>query len=163
MAEIICSAPMKRDVDRCYLAIVVLLMLVLPLASLLIETREPGLALVGKWWTFWAIGVRLFTAGLRQVAKPAFTAEVIFHATSADSHVVVRELGIANLCIGALGIASLWLPGWRPAAAFIGLLFFGAAGVLHAIKRPAGGNEWVAMLSDLWVAAIAAIYLASLV
>jgi len=154
---------MKRDVDRCYLAIVVLLMLVLPLASLLIETREPGLALVGKWWTFWAIGVRLFTAGLRQVAKPAFTAEVIFHATSADSHVVVRELGIANLCIGALGIASLWLPGWRPAAAFIGLLFFGAAGVLHAIKRPAGGNEWVAMLSDLWVAAIAAIYLASLV
>jgi hypothetical protein len=149
--------------DRSYLAIVVLLMLVLPLASLLIETREPGLALVGKWWTFWAIGVRLFTAGLRQVAKPAFTAEVIFHATSADSHVVVRELGIANLCIGALGIASLWLPGWRPAAAFVGLLFFGAAGVLHAITRPAGGNEWVAMLSDLWVAAIAAIYLASLV
>jgi hypothetical protein len=41
---------MKRDVDRSYLAIVVLLMLVLPLASLLIETREPGLALVGKWW-----------------------------------------------------------------------------------------------------------------
>lgn len=107
--------------------------------------------------------MRLFTAGLRQVAKPAFTAEVIFHATSADSHVVVRELGIANLCIGALGIASLWLPGWRPEAAFVGLLFFGAAGVLHAIKRPAGGNEWVAMLSDLWVAAIAAIYLASLV
>jgi hypothetical protein len=90
---------MKRDVDRSYLAIVVLLMLVLPLASLLIETREPGLALVGKWWNFWVIGVRLFTA------------EVIFHATSADSHVVVRELGIANLCIGALGIASLWLPG----------------------------------------------------
>jgi hypothetical protein len=72
---------MKRDVDRSYLAIVVLLMLVLPLASLLIETREPGLVLVGKWWNFWAIGVRLFTAGLRQVAKPAFTAEVIFHAT----------------------------------------------------------------------------------
>ena len=47
---------MKRDVDRSYLAIVVLLMLVLPLASLLIETREPGLALVGKWWNFWAIG-----------------------------------------------------------------------------------------------------------
>ena len=31
-------------------------------------------------------------------------------------------------------------------------------GVLHAIKRPAGGNEWGAILSDLWVAAIAAIY-----
>jgi hypothetical protein len=77
---------MKRDVDRSYLAIVVLLMLVLPLASLLIETREPGLVLVGKWWNFWAIGVRLFTAGLRQVAKPAFTAEVIFHATCKYSH-----------------------------------------------------------------------------
>ena len=41
-----------------------LLVLVLPLASLLVESRSPDLALVGKWWTFWAIGVRLFTAGL---------------------------------------------------------------------------------------------------
>jgi hypothetical protein len=103
---------MKRDVDRSYLAIVVLLMLVLPLASLLIETREPGLALVGKWWTFWAIGVRLFTAGLRQVAKPAFTAEVIFHATSADSHVVVRELGIA-CAYGSSMAPACMAGGWR--------------------------------------------------
>ena len=73
MAEIICSPPMKRDVDRCYLAIVVLLMLVLPLASLLIETREPGLALVGKWWTFWAIGVRLPRGGFRTIA-PSYQA-----------------------------------------------------------------------------------------
>ncbi|UQA60428.1 hypothetical protein [Polyangium aurulentum] len=64
---------MKRDVDRYYLAIVVLLMLVLPLASLLIETREPGLALVGKWWTFWAIGVRLPRDGFRTIA-PSYQA-----------------------------------------------------------------------------------------
>ena len=87
---------MKRDVVRSHLAIVVLLVLVPPPASLLAETREPGLALVGRWWTFWAIGVRRFTSGLRQAAKPACTAEVIFHATSAGSHVVVHELGITG-------------------------------------------------------------------
>lgn len=38
---------MRQGVDRSYLAIVTVLMLVLPLVSLLIETREPSLALVG--------------------------------------------------------------------------------------------------------------------
>ena len=30
--------------------------------------------LVGKWFVFWAVGARLFIAGIRQVIQPAFTA-----------------------------------------------------------------------------------------
>ena len=58
-----------------YLA-VVLLMGVLPIASVLAEiafshseTRLP--IFIGKWFVFWAVGVRLLLAGLRQIVNPA--------------------------------------------------------------------------------------------
>ncbi len=59
-----------------YIAIVALLTVVLPLGSALVEHALPGaapfLALVGKWFVFWAAGVRLVLAGVRQ----AFSARV---------------------------------------------------------------------------------------
>jgi hypothetical protein len=33
--------------------------------------------LLGRWFVFWAVGVRLLTAGIRQIAQPRFTAETI--------------------------------------------------------------------------------------
>jgi hypothetical protein len=66
-----------------YLAAVILLMLVLPAASVAIEAlRTPGaadlMALIGKWFTFWAVGARLFIAGVMQGFRPQFTAQSIF-------------------------------------------------------------------------------------
>src|SRR5580704_13096795 len=119
-------------ISKMYLYVVLLLMFCLPIASVLIEyyVGHPAMgltALVGKWFTFWAVGVRLFTAGIKQVKDPAFTAKDIFHIDNVESQVIVRELGIANICMGSIGIISVFIPGWRMAAAFVGGLYMGIA------------------------------------
>jgi hypothetical protein len=146
-----------------YLISVLLFMLILPVASILIQWQvskaEIGWPLIGKWFVFWSVGIRLFIAGLRQATKPAFTAKEIFHMTGDESYVVIRELGFANLCFGTLGILSLFKPEWRPAAAIAGGLYFGLAGVQHLFKKPDSRNELIAMVSDIYIFLILALYL----
>ncbi len=152
-----------RRINKFYLSTVLLLMLVLPVVSILIDRHyQPNgslIALTGKWFVFWAIGMRLFTAGIRQVAKPAFTLQQIFHIQSTGAQAVVKELGFANICFGLAAILSLFIPGWRPAAAFAGGLYLGIAGINHLIKKPASLNEVIAMISDLFVFVVIGVYL----
>ena len=138
-------------------------MLILPSISVLIEYHSSVTitGLIGKWFTFWAIGLRLLTAGIRQVVKPAFTAKDIFHLDGEDALVIVRELGYANICLGATAIISLFVPEWRIAAAFAGGLYMGIAGINHIIKRPETPNEVLAMISDIFIMAIMGIYIIS--
>ena len=116
-----------------YLPATVLLMLVLPLLSVSAQTSMlPDAAalmgLVGKWFTFWGVGVRLFLAGLHQVFRPNFTAEDVFGIGDPAAHGLVREIGFGNLAIGTLGILSLFVPDFLLPAAIVGGLFFGLAG-----------------------------------
>ena len=95
-----------------YLAAVVALLLVLPVGSVAVEKLALGsaaslIALAGKWWTFWAAGVRLFVAGLTQAIHPRFTSERIFGFKTEEPLVAFRELGFANLAMGTLGLGSL--------------------------------------------------------
>jgi hypothetical protein len=76
-------------------------MLVLPVASILIEFIAAGSSrlhpvLVSKWFVFWAVGVRLLLAGLRQMVQPGFTARTVLGLKSEESSFVVRELGFAT-------------------------------------------------------------------
>jgi len=156
----------RGRLDRSYVTIVVVLMLVLPGGSTVIELVHRGsaadaIAVVGKWFGFWAIGVRLLTAGVRQVLRPSFTAEAIFHVSSPECLPIVRELGFANFCLGTGAVVSLFAPSWRLGAVCVGGLYFAIAGIQHVIKKPAGPNEVVAMASDLLIAAIAAAYVVS--
>ena len=156
----------KAKISRGYLGSLLLLMLILPAVSVWVDyvpyPGTPFMMLIGKWFVFWAVGVRLFSAGLRQAAKPLFTLRDIFHVQDPSGQVVVRELGFANICFGLLGILSLFIPGWRPAAAFTGGLYMGIAGVYHIIKKPETPNEVVAMVSDIYILVVMAAYLASL-
>jgi hypothetical protein len=134
---------------------------VFPVISIWIDSGYQNIfsiILIGKWFVFWAIGIRLFTAGLRQAAKPAFTAKDIFHIDSIESHIIIRELGFANICFGLLGILSLFVPEWRTAAAFTGGMYMGIAGVYHIIKKPASPNEVIAMVSDIFIFLVMAGY-----
>jgi hypothetical protein len=155
----------NEKISRGYLVSLLLLMLVLPAVSVWVDyVPYPGLAfmpLVGKWFVFWAVGVRLFAAGLRQVAKPLFTLQQIFHIQEPSGQVVVRELGFANICFGLIGMLALFIPPWRPAAAFAGGLYMGIAGVYHLVKKTESLNEVVAMVSDIYILLIMAAYLAS--
>lgn len=141
-----------------YYTIVVLLMFLLPAISVVAEMRGSGalltLLLVGKWYVFFAVGCRLFLAGLRQVLQPAYTARVILGIQGEESLLLVRELGFANLALGILGIASLAIADWLLAAALAGGVFYGLAGVNHALQPHRNQLETVAMVTDLFAAAV---------
>ena len=149
-----------------YLLIVVLLMFVLPVCSIVADaivfrSSTNLLMLVGKWFVFWAAGVRQLTAGIRQIAWPRFTAEGIFGIKNNEPWPIVRELGFANVSIGVLGVSSIAVVGLTQAAAIVSGLFFGFAGVAHALRKERNLAENVATVSDLFLFAVLLFYLGS--
>lgn len=155
---------MTRYKPSLYLINVVLTMLVLPIICILVQGVHvhalPFWALVGKWFVFWAVGVRLFIAGLRQAIKPSFTATEIFNIPGTGSFPIVRELGFANISMGLGGILSLLKPEWSEIMAIVGGLYFGVAGVQHVMKKPDSANERIALISDLFILVVLVVYLA---
>ncbi len=148
-----------------YPFIVLAFMLVLPAGSIAIEAATSTgpivwMALVGKWFVFWSVGMRLLTAGLRQFFQPRFTAEQIFETTSPDVLPLVRELGIANVAAGVVGVASLWMPGFALPSAISAAIFYGVAGFRHAAETGRSRNENIAMVSDLFIFAVLTAYAA---
>ena len=151
-----------------YLAVVLLLMGVFPIASVLIEAfashSDASLwFLVGKWFVFWGVGMRLLLAGVRQMVNPAFTADTIFGIKDKAAEVIVRELGFGNFAIGVLGAVSLLNRDWVVPAAIAGGLFYGLAGALHTRNGGRNTNENIAMISDLFIFVVLALYLAATV
>lgn len=149
-----------------YLAMIVLLMGMFPASSVLIEfcivhSSADPLFLIGKWFVFWGVGVRLILAGLRQIANPTFTADVIFGVKETAALAIVQELGFGNLSIGLLGALALVKTEWIVPAAITGGLFYGLAGVKHLIKGDRNRTENIAMVSDLWIFLVLAGYLAA--
>ena len=144
-----------------YFIIVILFLLVCPLASVAIEAFRfhetlTSLVLIGRWWTFWAVGVRLFLAGIRQVIQPRFTAEEIFGIHDPSALPIIREIGFGNLAMGALGICSIFRPDWVIPAAIVGSLYYGFAGLGHLPQKNKNAKEYTAMVSDWFAAGILA-------
>lgn len=147
-----------------YLAAILVLMLIAPLASVLIEALVVGgpvAALVLKWFVVWGVGARLGLAGVKQVTQPAFTAQTIFEIADPKAQVIVQELGFANLAFGLLGLLSLAFPAFLVPAAVGGGLFYFLAGVKHALRPEKNRTETIAMVSDLAMAAVLAVAVAS--
>ena len=147
-----------------YLAIVALTMFILPTISGVIDhvlhPGEPLLAIVGRWFVFWGVGIRLTLAGCRQYLQPSFTAKEIFHMTSAEALPLIRELGVANLATGVVGILSLSFPDFVLPVALSAAIFYGVAGVRHAFERNRSPNENIAMASDIFIALVLAAFAA---
>jgi hypothetical protein len=145
-----------------YFVVIATLMLLLPVTSTAIEYglgRDASfLALVGKWFTFWSVGVRLVVAGSRQIIHPRYTAQSILGLEGDDVLLVVRELGFANVAIGTIGVCSLVLPSWVPAGALAGGIFYALAGANHAMQARRNAKQNTAMVSDAFVAAILIVY-----
>ena len=145
-----------------YLAVVALTLFVLPIGSTLVDhILHPDAALVwltGRWFVFWSVGVRLARAGARQTIQPAFTAREIFHMSGDEALPVVRELGVANLGAGVVGLLSFAAPSFVLPAALYAAIFYGAAGVGHVLQRDRSANETIAMASDLFVFVVLTIF-----
>ena len=149
-----------------YLASIVLLLFVLPAGCVIGQMLWFGgaadvMLLVGKWFVFWAVGVRLFIAGVRQVTQPQFTAESIFEIKDRAALGIVRELGFANLSTGTLGLASLAVPAWVAPAAIVGGLFYGLAAAGHALRGKRNFKEQTALISDIFAFVILAVFVVS--
>lgn len=141
-----------------YYAVVACLMFLFPAASIAAEATMYGVTLdfplIGRWFVFWSVGVRLALAGLRQIVQPMYTAKEILGVDGEDSLILVRELGFANLAIGAIGLVSFLRPEWQLAGALAGGIFYVLAGVNHLVGRGRNRLESVAMVSDLFVGLI---------
>jgi hypothetical protein len=149
-----------------YYAFVILLLLVFPVASVVTEAAlshdaVSDLSLVGRWFVFWSVGVRLFIAGVRQVIQPQLTAEEIFGIHDRGSFAIVRELGFANLSMGLLGICSVFRASWIVPAAIVGGLYYGLAGVGHIFHKSKNAKEYMAMISDWFVFLVLAVFVLS--
>ena len=145
-----------------YYAVIIVLMLVLPAGSAAAEYLMTGgsagwLALIGKWFVFWAVGIRLLLAGARQLFRPALTAALL-KITDPRANKLVRELAFGNIAIGTTGAATLMLPNWSLSAAMCGGLFYGFAGLQHLATRDRSTDETWAMVSDLFVFLVLGLY-----
>ena len=147
---------------RMFIVAVVAFMGVGPVLSIIIDALTGhGTAvidLIGKWFVFWAVGVRLLTAGARQIIKPGLTSEGILGIKGEQAWQLVRELGFANVGMGIVGVASLWKPTWRLPDAIIGGLFLLLAGVTHLPKQHRTFEEDLAMISDLAIGVILGVF-----
>ena len=140
-----------------HLIVVLLTMVVLPIGSVAWDHLAGGgalLLLTGKWFLFWAAGVRLAIAGVRQIARPELTATGIFGVTDRNAFPLAQELGFWNLTIGLLCVASLGQPAWRVPLALGAGGFYLLAGIKHVASTRRSPEANTAMLSDLWAAAI---------
>lgn len=144
----------------CYIVSLVLIMpLIFLITDACIFQKILNISLIGKWFIFWAIGVRLLTAGISQIFYPKFTIRSILKIDKISNSTAVIELGLANLSMGLTGILSLFIPSWRTAVALSGGLFMGLCGILHITKKTRTLNTNVAMLSDIIIACIMLLYL----
>jgi hypothetical protein len=146
-----------------YFAVVILLLFVFPAASVVTQAALSSdtvnvVFFIGRWFVFWAVGIRLFIAGLRQVIQPRFTAEEIFGIRDPASFPIVRELGFANLSMGVLGICSLFRGGWIVPAAMVGGLYYGLAGIGHIFSKSKNAKEYMAMFSDGFAFLVLAVF-----
>lgn len=148
-----------------YFLVIALFMLIFPAACVAAEytwlhTSADLVALIGKWFAFWGVGMRLGLAGIRQAFNPAFTAQDVFEIDDPRVYPIVRELGFANLALGLLGVLAL-IPHWTLPAALAGGVFFALAGWKHVAAKERNLTRSVAMISDLFLAAVLAFYLAA--
>ncbi len=145
-----------------YFASVILLLFVFPIASVAINAHfHPDtkiLVLIGRWFTFWAVGVRLFIAGIRQVVQPEFTSREIFQIPGKVAIPIVREVGFANISMGLLGLSVLVRPEWTIPAALAGGLYYGLAGAGHVGRTERNAKEQTAMFSDFFVFLVLAVF-----
>ncbi len=147
-----------RPEKAVYPLVVILTMFILPAGSALWEAmslaQPDPLLLVGKWFVFWGVGVRLSLAGLRQYTRPAFTSRDILGIESPDVFVLVRELGAANIASGVVGLASLAMPTFILPSALAAGIFYAFAGIEHGKSKHRGVNETIAMVSDIFIAVV---------
>lgn len=146
-----------------YIVLVVLVMLVFPVISVINErcflaSHSSLVFLVGKWFVFWSVGIRLTSAGARQIINPKYTAETILGLKTSEPWIVVRELGFTNVAIGTVALGSIIARTWLTPAAVAGAVFYGLAAANHLAQKNRNRLQNTAMVSDLFACGVLCAY-----
>lgn len=141
----------------------VTIMIIMPIVCSLIDIqRKEGSKkwiIITKWFLFWSIGIRSFTAGTVQLIYPKYTAEIIFDLVGNHCYIFIRELGVANIAIGLSAIISFKYADWRIPIAFISLIFYLFLSLNHIVNFQAGFNEIVSLAGDMLVVLVLCVFL----
>jgi hypothetical protein len=149
------------------LPLLALFLIIFPLISFAVDAivfnagASSLITLAGTWFTFWAVGVRLFWDGLSQLFRPQHIAKVVFGIKNSSANAVVREVGFGSLSLGTLGISSLIMSSWVVPAAVAGALYYVLTCVGDVMRGYRKDNEQLVLMSDLVVAAVLASFVAS--
>ncbi|MCC7361929.1 MAG: hypothetical protein IT317_20765 [Anaerolineales bacterium] len=137
-----------------------LLVLVLPVASVVIERTAfagPGTAgaflLFGKWVMFWGMGVRLLLTSLWPTLLPAYSTRQLARVPGSQPAPPTQALTLAHVAVGLVGVAALFFPNWVFEAALVGFVFFGLFGLEHWRQPRKSGYQYALMASELCLAA----------
>jgi hypothetical protein len=149
-----------------YVVVVLLQTLILPLGfgafSFDSHAALDVLATFGRWFLFWGVGTRLALAGIVQVVRPDFTTSGILGESPAAVSLTTRELGFANVAMGAGAIVGTFVGGGL-AAAVTGGAYMACAGFGHVGKSASKNTkETVATWTDLLIFAAMAVYVIAL-
>lgn len=148
--------------DR-YLFNTVFFAVLLPVISICTESHikvifiDPGL--IGKWFIFWAAGVRPFFAGIKLVYRRWTAPAGFFYREMKENFLMIRQLGFAHIAIGVTGMLSLVNSNWRQIAGLAAAFFFGLSAVQHFFIKPVNGKEMAIMITDIMVFTIMLLYL----
>jgi len=107
--------------------------------------------IIGNWFIFWSIGIRLFTAGLMQIFNPVYTANLL--RLNLNDFIVIRELGLSNLSIGLLGIISFYKHGLQKYVCIYILIFFSGASIIHITRLLQYSNfdEIITLITNIFI------------
>lgn len=148
-----------------YISIVLLLMVVCPVLWICADrfvyhSAAPTMVLVGKWFVFWAGGIRLCSGGLTQLFRPRFTSERIFDITGSEALPFIRELGIANIATGSVCVLSLYKPAFEFPMAIVAAIFYSLAAIRHLTDSNRTRHQNAAMITDALVSLVLIAYVA---
>ncbi len=141
------------EASRLFYVIDFTLKLLFPLCSVICEymiTATPvDPDLIAKWFIFWGLGICFLVKGIIQLAIPRFAAFNSNHLTKSKNNEIVKQLGILNISIGALGVFSLFNEQARQTAAFTAVVYSGLTTLWHFFRKADPVYEIISLATDL--------------
>jgi hypothetical protein len=142
--------------------LVFLNIIILPVLSIIINLiinyqkniTEKFYEVIGKWFIFWSLGIRLVIAGLMQLVNPAYTNNLLQLGLS--DFIIIRELGLANLSIGLLCTISFIKKSLQGYVCLYMFIYFTGASILHILRIGSiNFDEFITLITNVILVIIA--------
>ncbi|PVD52239.1 hypothetical protein DC498_10980 [Terrimonas sp.] len=132
----------------------IFLLTALPVLSVIAEHQfhhtDVNTILVGRWFIFWTVGIRLLVAGFTQVITAHRQGNTIL--LRGDPNGDTRKIiGLVKILLAGLGFLCMINNEWSLLAAITVGLYIGLAGFQHDFKKPITWEDWIYMIYDLLV------------